>query len=273
MITIAVPSYNRLALLKIMAKSLYASDLSVPHQIRIYDDCSSEYDIGTIRKVFPDAAVISRGERNLRADGNMHRMYEDFLTTTDEYFFNADSDLLFCKDWLNRALEYIKDTDGILSLFNAGSHPVQEAVNEKFCVKQHIGAAGTLFTRKRIEEIMKQFPDKTESFDWKWSRFFNENNARIFCVNNSLVQHIGYNGQNTNPFSFDYGRNFIVDSAENGQAINDIFELFLDTLIDEAAIEQYVSDPMITNGIFSNLRKRKGLGKKFVLKCFFSLLR
>jgi GT2 family glycosyltransferase len=54
-ITIGITTYNRLDLLKIMASSLYNLNLSVPHNIRIYDNCSSEYTIPELKDLFPIA--------------------------------------------------------------------------------------------------------------------------------------------------------------------------------------------------------------------------
>jgi hypothetical protein len=246
MITIAIPTYNRYDLLKIMAASLYSSDLSVvQYKIRIYDDCSTEYGLDELRQLFPNAVSIIRNSRNLKADLNMFSFYRDFLSSSsDKYLFNADSDLIFNKKWLVHGLELINKTDGVLSLFNATSHEPEEIVDSTFCIKKNIGAAGTLFTRERIEEIINNFSklpsSDLTSFDWKWSDFFAKNNIRIFCTNESLVQHIGYHGQNTfikyrgyriiktqKPY-FDFGRNFKIDSLETGQIINNIFEQFID---------------------------------------------
>jgi hypothetical protein len=227
-----------------MSSSLYSSDLSTSYNIRVYDDCSTEYGLYELKQLFPNAASIKRNKINLRADLNMFSFYKDFLTSQDKFLFNADSDIIFNKKWLLNGMELLDSTDGVLSLFNATSHPSKETVNDKVCIKESVGAAGTLFTRKRVEEIVDYFsklPDSNlSSFDWKWSKFFVNNNIRIFCTNNSLVQHIGYFGQNTTiryrgykriktqkPY-YDFGRNFNIDSLETGQIINDIFEQFID---------------------------------------------
>jgi hypothetical protein len=244
MITIAIPTYNRYDLLKIMSASLYSSDLPVPYNIRVYDDCSTEYDLDELKQLFPNAASVNRNNVNLKADLNMFSFYKDFLSSQDEYLFNADSDLIFSRKWLIRGLELIRGTDGVLSLFNSTSHHAKEIVDGTFCIKEAIGAAGTLFTRKRVEEIINHFSkfsnSKLSSFDWKWSEYFVKNKVRIFCTNESLVQHIGYYGQNTtiryrgfqvikmkSPF-FDFGKNFKIDSLDTAQTVNDVFERFIE---------------------------------------------
>lgn len=237
-------------------------DFPIPCNIRIYDDCSSEYDISEIKKIFPTAASIRRNERNFKADMNMFLFYKDFLSTNDEYLFNADSDIIFNKNCISKALDLIKYTDGVLSVFNATSHPPKEIIDENLCIKETIGAAGTFFSRKRIEEIVNYFSSQSSSektsFDWKWSKFLVENNIRIFCTNISLVQHIGYYGQNTiikykgykkiatyKPY-FDYGRNFIIDTIETGQIINNIFEKFIDQnrIEDERIVKIFSQRPI-----------------------------
>jgi len=231
-VTIGVSTYNRKDLVEIMAASLYRSDLTIPHNIRIYDDCSSEYGAAVLEKLFPTAASIKINTVNVKADKNMYQMYKDFLTTDDDYFFNADSDIIFTRQWLATALELIQKTDGILSLFNTASHEPYQIIDNLFCLKHTIGAAGTLFKRGRVSEILEYFDSigKVNSFDWQWCEYFGNNNVKIFCLNKSLVQHIGYNGQNAG-FYFDVGRGFKIETVNDGQIINDIFVESLDAIL------------------------------------------
>jgi hypothetical protein len=215
-----------------MAGSLFESNLLSSCNIRIYDDCSMEYGIDELKKIFPTAVSIKRNEHNIKADKNMYQMYVDFLTSTDDYFFNADSDLIFSHDWLKSALGLMQETDGILSLFNSVIHPADKIINKNLCIKKYIGAAGTLFRRGRVRELMEQFTDieEIEGFDWQWSEYFYNKNIPVYCVNNSLIQHIGYTGQNSGAF-FDFGRNYTIASVSQGQIINDVFEQFLTGLL------------------------------------------
>jgi len=222
-ITIGVPTYNRLNLLKIMSNSLYNSDLSISPNIRIYDDCSTELTKETLETIFPDAKTIKINSSNLKADKNIYQMYVDFLTTDDDYFFNADSDLIFNKHWLNLSLEYIKKTDGVLTIFNTIAHKPSSIVDDLFCLKDTIGSAGTLFKRDCIENMVNYFHsiNMVKGFDWQWSKYFCDNNIKIYCLNNSLVQHIGYSGQHS-LFYFDVGKGFKIETINDGQIMNDI---------------------------------------------------
>ncbi|WP_461246052.1 glycosyltransferase family A protein [Treponema sp. R6D11] len=231
MLTIGIPTYNRKKLLELMASSLYESDISISHNIRIYDDCSTEYGLEELKKLFPTAASIKINEVNLKADKNTYQMYHDFLSTSDELLFNADSDLIFSKDWLNTALRLLKKTNGILSVFNANSHEAYKIIDDELCLKKTIGAAGTLFHRDRVAEFMANIvsPDTLTEIDWRFSEYFYSIGLPIFCVNNSLVQHIGYFGQHAK-YYFDFGRNFKIETSKQGQIINDIFENFIDDI-------------------------------------------
>ena len=231
MVTIGITTYNRLKILKAMSESLYQSDISVPHSIRIYDDCSTEYGIEDLKRLFPTAVSIKVNEVNLKADENIYKMYEDFLASGDDWFFNADSDLIFNKGWLSRALELIERTNGILTLFNANLHHTYKDIDGDLCLKKTIGSAGTLFKRERMEQLISflQLTSNKKSLDWQFSRYFNELSVPIYCVKNSLVQHIGYTGQNSR-FFFDYGKNFTVETPAQGQMINDILENYIDEI-------------------------------------------
>jgi len=251
MLTIGIPTYNRKKLLKLMASSLYESNISIPHHIRVYDDCSTEYGIEELRKIFPTAISIKINEVNLKADKNTYQMYHDFLSTSDELFFNADSDLVFSKDWLNTTLRLFEKTNGILSVFNANTHESYKRIDGELCLKKTIGAAGTLFHRDKVSKFMSHINsiDMAKAIDWQFSEYFTSTGIPIFCVNNSLVQHIGYFGQHTK-YYFDFGRNFKIETANQGQIINDIFEKFIDG-IRKLEIERDIRD----NSFFHHFRR------------------
>jgi len=276
MLTIGIPTYNRKKILELMASSLYESNISIPHNIRIYDDCSTEYGIEELKKIFPTATSIKINEVNLKADKNTYQMYHDFLLSSDELLFNADSDLIFCKDWLVTALKLFPKTNGILSLFNANSHESYRQIDDELCLKKTIGAAGTLFHRDKVSEFLANIDsfDNIKDIDWRFSEYFNNVGTPIFCVNNSLVQHIGYFGQHTK-YYFDFGRNYKIETVNQGQIINDIFGSFIDDIrnleIERTKFMQTVDKE--NNSIFFHLRRIIVLIlKKLLPKKTFDLL-
>lgn len=232
-ITIGIPTYNRKKILTSMARSLNESDLSIANvHIRVYDDCSTEFDKTFLKEIFPNATSITVNEKNLKADLNTFSMYKDFLSSSDEYFFNADSDLIFRKDWLRFLLANIDNTDGIISIFNTKNHPVKKDNDDVLIEKETVGAAGTFFSRALVEKIVTNLnAEQQNHVDWSFCKYFTECGVRIFCSKDSYVQHIGFVGQNTRDYgTFDFGKNFLIDSELNGQILNNVMEEFLEKI-------------------------------------------
>ena len=223
MIIIGVMTCNRMNILKLMAQSLYHTDMT-DCEVRIYDDCSDDYGVEELKTIFPNA-VITRHEKRLGADKNMLYMYEDFLKSGYDYLLNADSDLIFNKNWRKEALSYIEKTDGILSLFNTLNHLIIEDLGD-ILIKQDVGAAGVFFKRNIIEFIVDKIKagiDQKYTLDWEWNFILIKNNIRIMAVKNSLVQHIGIEGLWSKREYFDYGYGFLVDEI-NGQILNEVIK-------------------------------------------------
>ena len=99
-ITFGICTYNRKDILVKSAKSLNAISGIEKVNIRIYDDCSSEFDETELRALFPTAKSIIVRPENVGADMNTALMFEDFLTTEDEYLVVADADLIYRRDCL-----------------------------------------------------------------------------------------------------------------------------------------------------------------------------
>lgn len=227
MITIGITTYNRLSMLRRMAASFYASQRPYPYSIRIYDDASTDYDERVLREIFPDAATIYRHTQNVGSDANIWYMYKDFLKYEDEILFNADSDLIFSQNWMERGIALLEMSDGILSIFNASMH--KQIVNQGDIVeKEDVGSAGTFFKHDILEKLINSkhqtWETCLEGLDYQWCTFFKSIGIRICASSNSFVQHIGFEGYNSTMDNFDYGVNYQVDSILNGQLINDALE-------------------------------------------------
>ena len=230
MITIGITTFNRKKILTMMAKSLYESLDGVDYAIRLYDDASDDYDESFLKALFPDAKTIIRHKERHLSSGNIQFMYRDFLNYDDEYLFNADADLIFRKDWVDAGLKMIGQTDGILSLFNT---PVHSPIGEKgtLCEKKHVGSAGTLLTRDVVEKICEDIDyNVNKGFDYAWCEAMMKRGKHLYCSKESYIQHIGLVGMYSKYNRFDYGKDFIVDSLENGQIINDVLDDYADGL-------------------------------------------
>ena len=228
-IVLGITTYNRLDILKKSIMSLKSSKLPKNCKFRIYDDRSTDYGIDQLKEIFPEAEVIYIQNSNRGSDGNIWTMYNDFVQRNHagDIFVNCDSDLIYRNDWLYNAVESLKKTDGILSVFNTSSHHSIEDIGE-FIEKEDIGSAGTLFEYEIVRLIIDRFPDICLSaFDYKWCTFLKEKGIRLFCTRRSLVQHIGIDGFNSDISSFDFGTGFEVDTCINGQIINDVIEDYI----------------------------------------------
>jgi len=247
-ICIGITTYNRPEYLERMSTSLYACRDIDRHSIRIYDDASTAYDVKHIASVFNRSTEIRRREKNLGADGNMHQMFVDFLETGDDILFIADADLIFNPEALNTIEKLLPATDGVLSLYNSVSHAVTgdaEVAGYAACTKQYFGAAATALSREVIEFIVKNVP-ASNSYDWDWSVALNKRGTRLICLKDSLVQHIGAVGQNSDGTFIDFGLNFYPGNEFNERILVAFFQ--------EALISK---DKFIRSGLALNLLRKK----------------
>lgn len=207
---------------------MFASDLCYPHNVRIYDDKSTEFDEKFLRELFPNAATIEIREQNVRADKNTFLMYADFIKSDDEFLLNADADLIYNPEWMRKAMSLIEKTDGVLSLFNTPAHPADGDFSE-LCLKKSVGAAGTFFRKERVAQIVELLSARKRSFsiDWKFCQMFAAQGTKIFCTKKSYVQHIGFDGQNSLLKHFDFGEGFDPGNVVNGQILNNVLAEYI----------------------------------------------
>lgn len=225
-LTIAISVYNRRKTFERMLSSLLRSkmdfdDLTI--NIRIYDDCSDEFTENEIKDAFPYKIDYYRHDKNRGADYNMGFVYRDFLDKGDDILFNADSDLIYDENWLSAVLDYLPQTDGVLSLFNTPAHPFGRMEGE-LGIKDTVGNAGTAMTRSTVEMICNNIKE-TESYnslDWNWCGLLQSKGKKIYCTTRSYVQHIGIDGFNSGKGVMDIGENFDVNSLTNGRILGDV---------------------------------------------------
>lgn len=218
-ITLAIPTYNRKEIVEITSLS-FKELLDI--NIRIYDDRSSEYNLSFLKKIFPTAKEIILRSQNLKADKNMYTIYTDFLNTNDDILIQLDSDMLVGKDFFLMISEISKNIlkeEAVYSLYNSNNHNFIEnsklkIINgETFRIKDHIGGACVIFSRRIIERIINGIEIKNNdfsSYDYRWSEYLKNNNIPIYVSEKSYVQHLGIGGQNnTSVKNIDIGCNFI----------------------------------------------------------------
>ncbi|MNL05885.1 Glycosyl transferase family 2 [compost metagenome] len=232
MITVGITTYNRPDYLTKALNSLLTSKNLDQCQIRIYDDKSTELNFNRIKEMAPSIKEIVIRERNLGADENIRMMYENFLDTSDEIFFNGDADLLFHPDWVEFLLNHFDQTDGVLSLYNSNLHRGTSQFKIKgsnFNICPHLGSAGTAFSRRIVEKIVREMQySNSKMFDWKWSKYLLDNNIRLISSDQSYIQHIGISGQNANGLDqFNYGLNYFPGNDLNTKYLIEFYEELL----------------------------------------------
>lgn len=114
-ITVGITTFNRKNYLVKLQQSLSMSHNINSCNIRIYDDCSNEFSIRDLKRLFPNALEIIRRDRNVGADRNMRQMYVDFLKTNDDILVTMDSDLICRPDWIDFTEKHFYYTGGIMS--------------------------------------------------------------------------------------------------------------------------------------------------------------
>jgi glycosyltransferase involved in cell wall biosynthesis len=216
-VTVAITTFNRLDYLEKMRASLYETKGLRNANIRVYDDCSTEYDERHLVSLFPDARTILRARRNRGCDENLRQAMLDFLSTKDDIFVVADSDLIFNPEWLTFLQRHFQETDGIMSLYNSCLHPPLEDVmvgETLFVRKDAIGAAGSAMNRAVVKAITKSLKASSH-IDWKFSDILQAKGIRLLTSKRSYVQHIGVHGTFNLGFKTDFGLNFLAGSATN----------------------------------------------------------
>ena len=238
-ITIGITVYNRLNYIRKMCLSLKNSVDLEKCSIRIYDDCSAEFDAEILKKEFPFITEYKRRENNLGSDNNMRQMYFDFLESGDDVLVNCDSDMIFRKDWIARIFELLPLTDGVLSLYNSSSHiPIEhfKIGSENILRKESIGAAGSTFRREIVRSIVANVTPSFK-YDWDWSRFLDSRRIRLLTTENSYIQHIGVIGENCDSNDIvDYGLNFFPLDEDTLKLNVEFFQQLL--MAKQAAVEQ-----------------------------------
>ncbi|GHT50247.1 hypothetical protein AGMMS49990_02330 [Endomicrobiia bacterium] len=122
-VMVSVPVYNRKEYLEITARSLYECSNIDKVIIKVFNDCSSEFNDNYLRQLFnkPNTEIINR-VKNLKADRNAYQMMLDFLDSDNDVLFICDSDLLLRPDTIDYIFNNFQRSDGFLGLYNSELH-------------------------------------------------------------------------------------------------------------------------------------------------------
>lgn len=244
-ITFAVSTYNRLDTLKDFQLSLSLVNGLDRCNVRIYDDCSTEFNEAFLEKLFPYAAEINVRSKNVGSSMTYYLMFKEFLKTKDDVIFFADSDLVFDPNCLKFIQDNFLYTDGFLSVYNSAMHKSFREITimgNEYIEKEMIGSAGTAIGRDLVKDIVTTLPHRIGlSYDWLYSDYlYNVKKIRMLVSKRSYVQHIGFYGSNCNGLNIlDYGLNFESNNIINSNIVLKYLEKFAFTLINTEKDDAY----------------------------------
>src|SRR4051794_37163954 len=123
-VAIGIPTYNRRHLVELHASSLCSSRLPSETALIVIDDASTDYDVAYLKSIYPEIAIIQRrSEKSAGADFATRDMMEQLVATGADALLLLDSDMIVAKNFLEMGIRLLRETDGVLSLFNTPSHP------------------------------------------------------------------------------------------------------------------------------------------------------
>lgn len=223
-----VCTFNRKQILEYSAYSLGQIENIELVDVRIFDDCSTEFELDFLRKLYPFATSIYGSEKNMGADHNSLRMLQNFLESDNEWLFIADSDLIYSENLISVIENFINKYEngkyfGVLSLFNTCTHPVKQNIDVDMCRKEEVGAAGVLMCRDVANLIIKN-RDDSKHYDVNFSKVLRDNGYDILCSNKSYVQHVGIEGYNSLFYAFDWGQSFESSNPNNMRIIFEVID-------------------------------------------------
>jgi len=214
-VAIGVSTYDRRHVVGLSAASLRSS--SIPHgtALIVIDDVSTEYGIEYLTSIYPEFAHIRRRPENSGGAGFACRdLMRQLLETDADVLLVLDSDLLVSANFLETGISLLRETDGILSLFNTPTYPVI-ATRGPLVLKKSLGAAGTLWRRDVAAKVFNAVPASPE-WDRHFSEFLVGAGIDLCVTRDSLVQHLGYSsGHNSNFRTGDWGVGFSDSDAKN----------------------------------------------------------
>ncbi len=236
---IGMPVYNRKHLIKLLSKNWEdAGFFSGEYNFNIFDDNSNEFTKEELIDLIYESTnndffktnsdkIIKRNSQNIKADMNTINIFKDFINSSCKYILIFDSDLIIHKNFFDVLSTLIDKTQGVITLYNSFFHLTEE-YNDELCIKKDAGFAGLVIRKDILQKFLYYAENKKMKFnfgpltDWGLSEFLEKHDIKIFCVKNSLIQHLGISGQHCSLYSYDYSSNFIVQENE-AQIINDSF--------------------------------------------------
>jgi len=223
---IAIPTFNRIRHLVACLRSLREAYGLDRYRIFIRDDASSEFGVGEIAQLIPDATDIRRNAVNLGPDANQMALFKDCLVAGARRILVLDSDMLVSPsilEFMDRAFER---TDGFLGLYNSALHGKRGDLDAELIEKRSVGGAATCWQATVLRGVIDRYERKAaQTWDWVANAELAETRRRIIVSRRSYAQHMGIVGANNGVFGkIDYGLGFVVETEEQMRFMAETFD-------------------------------------------------
>lgn len=246
-IMIVIPTYNRKKYVDILARSLSECKGIEKADIRVYDDCSTEYGIDYLNEKFSpiNAKIKRREQRSACTANNYFEMMTDFSNSDNDILFLCDSDLLLRPDALEYLDRIFSQTDGFMTLYNSDLHlTVKEGA--EFDMKLDIGHAAACISKKCVSMFLKL--NNPGMGDFRLSETMIKNGIRILAPRKSYVQHVGVEGKHSSKLSgMDFSMSFEPVSQHNKEVLAALMPVLMQR-----------QSALIKNLLFSDKYRRDG---------------
>jgi len=223
---IAIPTFNRIRHLVACLRSLREAGGLEQYRIFIRDDASSEFGVGEIAQLLPEATSIRRNAANLGPDGNQILLFKDCIDAGARRILVLDSDMLVSPSLLDFMGHAFERTDGFLGLYNSVLHKELRDLDSELIEKRSFGGAATCWQSTLLRGVIDRYERKAaKTWDWVANAELAETGRRIIVSRRSYAQHMGIAGANNGVFGkIEYGLGFVVETEEQMRFMAETFD-------------------------------------------------
>jgi glycosyltransferase involved in cell wall biosynthesis len=217
---IAIPTYEREALVRHCFATVAEMDLPPRGEIIVFDDASPTLDVEQLIRDQGLAAHCERCASRQGPSGVTRMIWRHFLKSGHEHLLILDSDMIANRSAVMDGLRLREGFDGLLTLYNSRTHPGVR-YGDDLVLKFDVGNAGTMWTRPLVELVLQEFGgQETVNVDDAYSRLFSARQIPMVSPYRSRLQHLGIEGTNNRYYGgLEHGLNFRPDSSRQLEAI------------------------------------------------------
>ncbi len=156
----------------------------------LYDDNSVDYDIDFLKQ-FTDN-VVRYNERTGIARIRKNQI-KHFIDSNADFCYLTDNDTIHDEFFVGKLLEFNKQFDNILSIFNTDFHKTSSNYNKDLLIKKVITGNSIFFNRNIAQRVFDSITNDRlpcDNWDWQISHVFDN-----FAVSKtSYCEHLGWRG-------------------------------------------------------------------------------